>query len=282
MILRPKNWGSFQHYKNRLPPWIKLHKSILDDRVFMRLPVASKALAPLLWLLASESADGEFDASTDELEFRLRMPRKDIEFGMKPLIDNGFFVVSSGVLAESLLSAVPEKSRVETEKEEETETETETEAPSARRDQVASVFDHWKTVMNHPKSSLDAKRRKLIAGRMKEGYGEDDLKSAINGCSKSAFHMGDNERQQRYDGLDLILRDASHIDKFLSLDRNPPVAIPPIKSSPKGESFRERDIRLAEERYAEMVGRPVVGSSGEIFDITPKNLEIEHASTQGR
>lgn len=156
-------------------------------------------------------------------------------------------------------------------------------AQSARRDQVASVFNHWRQVMKHPRSAMDAKRRKLIESRMKEGYSEEDLKSAIDGCSRSSFHMGGNDRQQRYDGLDLILRDASHVDNFLSLERNPPVIIPPVKVAPRSESFRERDERLARERYAEMVGRPVVnGQHNDVIDITPTTLEIDHASDQSR
>lgn len=155
-----------------------------------------------------------------------------------------------------------------------------TTAQSARRDQVASVFDHWRQVMSHQKSVMDAKRRKLIESRMKDGYTEEDLKSAIDGCARSSFHMGDNERQQRYDGLDLILRDAAHVDKFLSLDRNPPMVVPPTKVTLHSESFRERDDRLAKERYAEMVGR--APPSREIFDIIPTTLEIDHASDQSR
>ncbi len=93
MILVPKNWGKFQHYKDRCPPWIKLHRDILNDRTFANLPIASKALAPLLWLLASESKDGSFDAAIEELAFRLHIASKDIESGLKPLIDKGFFVL---------------------------------------------------------------------------------------------------------------------------------------------------------------------------------------------
>ena len=44
--MKPKNWSHFQHYKDRCPPWIKLHKELLNDRAFMTLPTASKALAP--------------------------------------------------------------------------------------------------------------------------------------------------------------------------------------------------------------------------------------------
>lgn len=118
MNLKPKNWDKFQHYKDRCPPWIKLHRDLLNDKEFMRLPLASKALAPLLWLLASESKDGCFLADSDELEFRLRIASKDIDAGLKPLIDKGFFVIDSGVLAERLQYAIPER---ETEREGETE-----------------------------------------------------------------------------------------------------------------------------------------------------------------
>lgn len=107
MKLTPKNWQKFQHYKDRSPPWIKLHRELLDNRDFMTLPIASKALAPLLWLLASESKDGVFDASDEELIFRLRVTKKDLD-GLRPLIDKGFFVVASNVLAECVPDAIPE------------------------------------------------------------------------------------------------------------------------------------------------------------------------------
>jgi hypothetical protein len=87
----------------------------------MRLPIASKALAPMLWLLASESKDGVFDGSLDELVFRLHITEKDYQAGVKPLIDNNFFTVVSGVLAERLQTAIPETEReTETKKEKKT------------------------------------------------------------------------------------------------------------------------------------------------------------------
>jgi hypothetical protein len=122
MLLQPKNWSVFQHYKDRCPPWIKLHRDLLNDRAYMRLPIASKAIAPMLWLLASESKDGVFDGSLDELVFRLHITPKEYQDGVKPLIDNDFFNVVSGVIAECKQVAIPE-----TEGERETETETETE-----------------------------------------------------------------------------------------------------------------------------------------------------------
>ena len=113
MKLTPKNWHAFQHYKDRNPPWIKVHKSLLDDRGYQRLPLASRALAPMLWLLASEHEDGVFDASLDELTFRLRQPNEEIAQGLQPLVAAGFFEVVDGdaisVLADCQRLAVPEK-----------------------------------------------------------------------------------------------------------------------------------------------------------------------------
>ena len=129
MQLKPKNWDIFQHYKDRCPPWIKLHRDLLNNRDYICLPLASKALAPLLWLLASESKDGVFDASTEELVFRLRMTESEVIDGVKPLIDKGFFIIASGVLAERKQVAIPERER-----EGETETEKET-----KREKKATV-----------------------------------------------------------------------------------------------------------------------------------------------
>lgn len=103
--LTPRNWREFQHYKDRRPPWIKLHRSLLEDRAFMSLPVASKALAPLFWLLASESEDGGFSADLDDLEFRLRISKKELKSGIDGLLSAGLFVAASGVLAECLQHA---------------------------------------------------------------------------------------------------------------------------------------------------------------------------------
>lgn len=109
MTLTPKNWKSFQHYKDREPAWIKLHKGLLDDFAFSRLPVASRALAPLLWLLASEYESGDITCSFEEIAYRLRMPESEFVDSLKPLIDAGFFILASTMLAEPEQDACLEK-----------------------------------------------------------------------------------------------------------------------------------------------------------------------------
>lgn len=116
---RVKNWSKFQHYKDRSPPWIKLQKELLDDFEYACLPIASKALAPLLWLLASETKEGDVRLDHEWLAFRLRWSIDDVRAGVNPLIVHGFVIVASGTLADCGQVAIPEG-----ETEEETETET--------------------------------------------------------------------------------------------------------------------------------------------------------------
>jgi hypothetical protein len=120
MTLTPKGWSKFQHYKDRSPAWIKLHKHLLDDFAFQRLPVASRALAPMLWLLASEYEEGRITATAEEVAFRLRMSEQEYSSALNPLIQAGFFECyqdASEVLAQPERKASLEKRREEIEKE---------------------------------------------------------------------------------------------------------------------------------------------------------------------
>lgn len=119
MRIIPKNWLDFQHYKDRNPIWIKLHRKILDDYEYHCLPIASKALAPLLWLLASEYQDGIIDGSLEKITFRLRVTAKEFETAMSPLVSSGFFDMyqdASTPLAIVKQDACLEKRREEKEK----------------------------------------------------------------------------------------------------------------------------------------------------------------------
>lgn len=121
MKLTPKNWSSFQHYKHRSPPWIKLHRSILDDYEFHCLPVASRALAPLLWLLASDHENGIIECSYEKLAYKFRQTTEELKIAVKPLIDKGFFEClqdASDLLSDCKQNVTTEKRRVEKSREE--------------------------------------------------------------------------------------------------------------------------------------------------------------------
>jgi hypothetical protein len=83
------------------------------------------------------------------------------------------------------------------------------------------VFDHWKSVHGHPRAKLDAKRRRSIQNALAI-YPADELCEAISGYLNSPHHMGVNDRGTRYDDIELMVRDAKHVDAGLAFARDPP------------------------------------------------------------
>lgn len=90
--------------------------------------------------------------------------------------------------------------------------------------ETVSVFEAWvaATGRDVSKTKLTADRRKRIKARLSEGFSVDELCDAVRGVTLSEFHMGDNDRQQRYDDLTVVLRNGSQVEKFRDLWRNPP------------------------------------------------------------
>lgn len=105
-----------------------------------------------------------------------------------------------------------------------TETAKSTDKTLVPSSDVTAVFDHWQTVMKKSKRTvLDANRKRLITKALKN-YSVFDVKAAITGCALSPYHMGENESRKRYDGLELILRNAEKIEQFAGFAERPPVA----------------------------------------------------------
>jgi hypothetical protein len=124
--LTVKNWSKFQHYKNRTPPWIKLHRDLLRDYDFCRLPDVSKAHLMLLWVLASQM-DNKIPNDPKWIQEQLGLEKK---INLKELINHGFVSFASRLQADCKQSAI-----IETEK------ETEKERPSTG---VDGIFDKSK------------------------------------------------------------------------------------------------------------------------------------------
>jgi hypothetical protein len=87
---------------------------------------------------------------------------------------------------------------------------------------VESVCRHYQTL--HERAKPGPKERKLISARLQEGYSPEDLISAINGCHKTPHNLGANERNTKYLGLALIMRDSSQVTRFIEADEHPPQA----------------------------------------------------------
>jgi hypothetical protein len=141
-----KNWKQFQHYNKRNPPWIRLYRSLIDDYEFACLPDASRALAPMLWLLASEYPDGEITASRAAIAFRLHISEAKLESALKPLIDGGFIIDASNLLAGCYPNASLETER-ETERDSVVTEDVTTADVPVGEDPRARLFREGKTIL---------------------------------------------------------------------------------------------------------------------------------------
>jgi len=85
---------------------------------------------------------------------------------------------------------------------------------------VHEIFEFWKETMGSQKSKIDEKRKKSILAAMKIGYSVRDICDAISGCAKDSFSMGQNDRNKKFNDINLICRDAEHIDKFIEINNS--------------------------------------------------------------
>ena len=116
--MRIKNWKEFQHFKDRNPPWIKLHKNILEKRDINMISDRYFRVLIGLWLLASEDKNLEGNLpEIEDISFRLRIPENEIEESLQGLSD--FLIFDDiTVISERYQDDEPEKrrDREETEK----------------------------------------------------------------------------------------------------------------------------------------------------------------------
>lgn len=82
-------------------------------------------------------------------------------------------------------------------------------------DIIQQLFGYWQLLMKRPHAKLDNHRRYKIKQALQLGYSLEELKTAIRGCSKTPFNVGDNPNKQYYNDITLIFRDASHIERFV-------------------------------------------------------------------
>jgi hypothetical protein len=85
-MLLVKNWDRFQHYKDRNPPWIKLHYELMTSQDWVMLADDSKLLAVVCMMIASRN-EGKVPNNPAYVK---RVAYLDKLPNFKPLIECGF------------------------------------------------------------------------------------------------------------------------------------------------------------------------------------------------
>lgn len=176
-----KNWDNFQHYKDRNPPWIKLHNHLLDNYEFECLPDASKAHLLCIWMLASRTQN--------KMPMDPRWIKRKIgassDVDLDVLIKYGFIEAERGLQSverDASNSLVSEEKRRDRE---EAEAETEDIAPEAEaaplsvKPDVASVIEHLNSVTGSKYKASTKSHSENISARLND-YTVDDLKAVID------------------------------------------------------------------------------------------------------
>jgi len=162
-----KNFDKFQHYKERNPPWIKLHNSIFTDYYFSCLQDASKLHLLLIWALASKLGNKiPFDEKWLKQQLNLKS-----NVNVKPLFDKGFLVMLDDCKQDASklhTNAIPE-------------TETLSGEPDPPQDEVdCKYIVAYLNRQAHRNFSVTPKYRELVRARSREGFVLDDFKRVVD------------------------------------------------------------------------------------------------------
>jgi hypothetical protein len=216
-----RNFEKHQHYKDRRPPWIKLHAEVLDDYEFLCLQDASKAHLMLLWVLASKM---ENTIPYDPVFLAKKLGTTQ-EIDVQELVAHGFVEVSrddSRALARRKQSALPEA---------ETEAEAERETDASAED-VRLVLSHYGKL--HPKRKIVGKKLEGIVLKALKEFSASELIEALNGNATDEWHKLRSKHELGY-----VLRDTDTINGFRERASKPEPA-----PSTNGTATRARAERL--------------------------------------
>lgn len=221
-----REWKRFQHYKDRDPPWIKLHRELLTSRTWVSLDDASRVLAIACMLLAA-GTDNKIPADKAYLR---RVAYLNADPDWLPLVRTQFLdlIDESGNVLAPASTMLANRTECSSEERRAEERQSRGEKTSVELklddDPGGRVFEHWRREFRHPKAKLDAKRRKIIALAL-ASFDEASVCAAISGYKFSPHHMGQNDQRTVYDDIELFLRDVTHIERGLNFARAPPVAV---------------------------------------------------------
>jgi len=82
-------------------------------------------------------------------------------------------------------------------------------------DEIHQVFAYWQSATKRPSTKLTPARRAKIRARLADGFSVEDLCSVVDYASESEFHQGRNDRGNRYDWLESILRSTERVEQHL-------------------------------------------------------------------
>lgn len=191
-IARIINWERHQHYKDRNPPWIKLHRDLLTSETWVSSDDASKALAIALMVLAAEHGN-RIPANPRYIQRRAYLEKEPDLSGLVALqfIE---IIEETDVASKPLASAskvLDQRTETETENREQKEEVSEANASGAIAplpqpiDLKATVFNSGAALLVRKGMKSDRDARSLL-GRLRSKYGDAPVIDALAALERAS------------------------------------------------------------------------------------------------
>lgn len=175
---RIKNWPEFQHYKDRSPPWIKLHRSLLTSRTWVKAASDSERVLAIACMLIAADTDNKIPADPDYVQ-RVAYLKQPPDFA--PLLKSQFveFVPEDGDESSVPYQVLAKRTERTSEQSRAEESTTASSTPTLRvvsRETEAEWFLDFK--LAYPNRTGDQgwrKAQKAARARMAEGHTADEM-----------------------------------------------------------------------------------------------------------
>jgi hypothetical protein len=192
--LRIKGWETFQHFKDRRPPWIKLYRDLLDDPEWHCLDAKCAKVLIMLWLVASDDKTGKgLLPDMKRLSFRLRTDEKTLSDCISRL---SHWVIRDDIamISERYRDDAPE---TETEGEKETDWCVAEKSTKQTAD-LSPIFGMWSDRLGPlGLAPLEDDLTKTAANKLgvlsRNQKWMDDLPDLLDAIAGSDWHLGKNE-----------------------------------------------------------------------------------------
>ena len=151
--LRIRNWAHFQQYKDRCPPWIKLHRELLQSEDWIMWDDASRVLAVACMLLASRTEDGTIPCNPGYLT---RAGYLNQPADLRPLVACGFLLFDGDNASELYTTLASCTTETETETEKETEEEARPKRPRTPQKFIKPTLEEVQNYCKERRNGVDA------------------------------------------------------------------------------------------------------------------------------
>ncbi len=203
--------------------WLKLPVKLSDVGYVTIASGPDGALTLGVWLALLEfagslsSRDGVLKHgcgtpyTVEEIAMVTRLPVADIRKGLRNLAARGWVVPNGSERFRTVPNGSAERKGEERRGEQ-------SRAEVELKPDVSRVVKHYQS--HHPRAKPGDKERKLIRARLGDGFSATDLIAAIDGNHRDPHCCGKNNSGTKYHALGLIMRDSSHVQRYIETTSN--------------------------------------------------------------